>query len=88
MTDQQILEKVDEAMKLGRKQALEDVYERIRALFNYRIRIHNKDFDEAKDERYKQDLSRDAREFTIDFNMILDEIKEMIEESKEGSEDT
>lgn len=88
MTDQQILEKVDEAMKLGRKQALEEVYERIRDLFNFRIRIHNKDFDGAKDERYRYDLTRDAHEFNANFNMVLDEIKEMIGEPEKESEDT
>ena len=87
MTDQQIIEKVDEAMKLGRKKALEEVYEKIRALFNYRIRIHNKDFDGAETEKYRYDLSRDAREFNANFNMILDAIKEMIGEPEKESED-
>ena len=83
MTDKQILEKVDEAMKLGRKQALEEVYEKIRDLYNYRIRIYNNDYDHAESEQYKYDLSRDAREFTTNFNMTLDRIKEMLKEESE-----
>lgn len=83
MTDKQILEKVDEAMKLGRKQALEEVYEKIRLFYNYRIQIHNRDYDNTDDEQYKYDLSRDAREFTANFNMILDRIKEMLDEESE-----
>ena len=83
MTDKQILEKVDEAMKLGRKQALEEVYEEIRDLFNFRIRIHNRDYENAESEQYKYDLSRDAREFNANFNMILDLIKERIEAESE-----
>lgn len=79
MTDKQILDKVDEAMKLGRKQALEEVYQEIRDIFNCRIRMHNHDFDNAKDEQYKYDLSRDAREFNANFNIILDKIKELLE---------
>lgn len=79
MTDKQILEKVDEAMKLGRKQALEEIYEELRNLFNYRIRRHNHDFDNAKSEQYKYDLSRDAREFNANFNMVLDTIKAKME---------
>ena len=86
MTDKQILEEVDKAMKLGRKQALEEVYEKIRYLYNYRIRIHNNDYEHADSEQYKYDLSRDAREFTANFNMILDRIKEMFEEESEGEE--
>ena len=86
MTDKQILEEVDKAMKLGRKQALEEVYEKIRDLYNYRIRIHHKESDNADDEQYKSDLSRDAREFTANFNMTLDRIKEMIEEESEETE--
>lgn len=86
MTDKQILEEVDKAMKLGRKQALEEVYEKIRNLYNYRIRIHNKDYDNADDEQYKYDLSRDAREFTANFNMTLDRIKEMLDEESEDKE--
>jgi hypothetical protein len=84
MTDKQILEEVDKAMKLGRKQALEEVYEKIRNLFNYRIRINNNDYDNAESERYKYDLSRDAREFNANFNMVLDHIKEMLDEESEG----
>ena len=84
MTDKQILEKVDEAMKLGRKQALVEVYEEIRNLFNYRIRTHNRDYENAKSEQYKYDLSRDAREFNANFNMVLDSIKERIEAESEG----
>lgn len=84
MTDKQILEEVDKAMKLGRKQALEEVYEKIRNLFSYRIRIHNNDYDKAESERYKYDLSRDAREFNANFNMVLDQIKEMLDEESEG----
>ena len=83
MTDKQILEKVDEAMKLGRKQALEEIYQEIRDLFIYRIRMHNNDFDNAKDEKYKYDLSRDAREFNANFNMALDTIKEKIESEEQ-----
>lgn len=83
MTDKQILEKVDEAMKLGRKQALEEVYEEIRILYNYQIQIHNRDYDNADDEKYRYDLSRDAREFTANFNMILNRIKEMLDEERE-----
>ncbi len=79
MTDKQILEKVDEAMKLGRKQALEEIYQELRELFNYRIRMHNHDFDNAKTEQYKYELSRDAREFNANFNLVLDTIKEKIE---------
>jgi len=87
MTDKQILEEVDKAMKLGRKQALEEVYENIRNLFNYRIRIHNRTYDDAKSEQYKYELSRDAREFNANFNMVLDDIKEMIEaESEDNNE--
>jgi len=86
MTDNQILEKVEEAMKLGRKQALEEVYEKIRNLYNYRIRIHNNDYEHADSEQYKYDLSRDAREFTANFNMTLDRIKEMLEEESEDKE--
>ena len=71
-------------MKLGRKQALTEVYEEIRNLFDYRIRIHNRDFENAKSEQYKYDLSRDAREFNANFNMVLDHIKEMIEAESEG----
>ncbi len=84
MTDEQILEEIDKAKKLGRKQALEEVYEEIRNLANWRIRVHNKDFDNAKDEKYKYDLSRDAREFNSNYNMVLDCIKEKIE--AEGEE--
>ncbi len=80
MTDKQIMGKVDEAMKLGRKQALEEVYQELRNLFNYRIRIHNYDYDNAEgDEQYKYDLSRDAREFNANFNMVLDIVKDKIE---------
>jgi len=86
MTDKQILEEVDKAMKLGRKQALEEVYEMVKNLYNYRIRIHNNDYEHAEDKQYKYDLSRDAREFTANFNMTLDRIKEMLEEESEGEE--
>ena len=83
MTDKQILEEVDKAMKLGRKQALEEIYENIRNLFNYRILIHNRDYNNARDNQYKYDLSRDAREFNANYNMVLDRIKEMIEAESE-----
>ncbi len=63
----------------GRKQALEEVYQEVKDLFTYRIRTHNHDFDNAKDEKYKYDLSRDAREFNANFNMVLDIIKEKME---------
>lgn len=86
MANEQILEKVNEAMKLGRKQALVEVYEEIRNLFNYRIRTHNRDFENAKSEQYKYDLSRDAREFNANFNMVLDSIKERIETESEPQE--
>ena len=81
--EQEPILEVDEAMKLGRKRALEEVYEDIRNLFNYRIRIHNRDYENAKSEQYKYDLSRDAREFNANFNMVLDCIKERIEAESE-----
>ena len=83
MTDKQILEEVDKAMKLGRKQTLVEVYEKIRHLFNYRVRIHNIDYDNAGDLQYKYELSSDAGEFNANFNMVLDIIKEMIEAESE-----
>ena len=86
MTDKQILEEVDKAMKLGHKQALEEVYEKLRNLYNYRIRIHNNDYEHAEDKQYKYDLSRDAREFTANFNMTLDCIKEMLDVESEDKE--
>lgn len=86
MTDKQILEEVDKAMKLGRKQALEEVYEEIRNLFNYRIRMHNRDYDNADSEKYKYDLSRDAREFNANFNMVLDRIKDKIDDMQATNE--
>lgn len=79
MTDKQILEEVDNAMKLGRKQALKEVYQIVKELFSYRIKMHNSDYDNARDNQYKYDLSRDAREFNANYNMILDRIKEMID---------
>ena len=77
------LGEVNKDMKLGRKQALEEVYEGIRDLFNWRIRLHNRDFDNAKDERYKYDLTRDAHEFNANFNMTLDHIKRLIDKESE-----
>ena len=75
---------LDEAVKSGRKQALEEVYKEILDLFNRRIRIHNRDFDNAKSEQYKYDLSRDAREFQANFNMVLDGVQEKIQAMEES----
>ncbi len=55
------------------------MYKEVLDLFNYRIRMHNHDFDNAKDKQYQYDLSRDAREFNANFNMVLDIIKEKME---------
>ena len=79
MTDKGILEKVDEAILLGRKQAYQEMYQDIKNMFEIRIRTHNRDFDDAKSEQYKYDLSRDAREFNANFNMILDKLKEELD---------
>ena len=87
MTDKGILEKVDEAILLGRKQAYQEMYQDIKSMFEIRIRTHNRDFDNAESEQYKYDLSRDAREFNANFNMILDKLKEELDMiSKKESE--
>lgn len=57
--------------------AIDDCYNNVLELCNYLIKIHNRDFKNAKSDKYKYDLSRDARTMNRDFNMTLDSILEL-----------